>query len=137
MSVSGTVTDQGRLPLFPGPVTCNFRGPKVNSYWLNMKAVGYHHGLHSVEIISILLIISRAHQPNLHPLISPFLFRPLPISKMVKIAVAGGSGRTSLSTQNTTINHADFKSTEVGQEVIDALVAAREHDIVILSRNVM
>jgi hypothetical protein len=56
---------------------------------------------------------------------------------MVKIAVAGGSGRTSLSTQNTAINHADFKSTEVGQEVIDALVAARKHNIVILSRNVM
>jgi hypothetical protein len=56
---------------------------------------------------------------------------------MVKIAVAGGSGRTSLNTLNTAINHADFKSTEVGQEVIDALVAARKHDIVILSRNVM
>jgi hypothetical protein len=87
--------NQGRLPLFPGPVTCDFREPKVNSYWLNFKAVGRHHGLHKVEVIPILMIISRAHQADLHLLFSPFLFRPLPKSKMVKIAVAGGSGRTS------------------------------------------
>jgi hypothetical protein len=56
---------------------------------------------------------------------------------MVKIAVAGGSGRTSLNTLNTAINHADFKPTEVGREVVDALVATKRHEIVILSRNVI
>ena len=55
---------------------------------------------------------------------------------MVKIAVAGGAGRMSLNTLNTAINHADFEPTEVGQEVVDALVAIKRHEIVILSRNV-
>jgi hypothetical protein len=55
---------------------------------------------------------------------------------MVKIAVAGGSGRTALYIQITFPNNADFPLTEVAQEVIDALVAAKKHEITILSRNV-
>lgn len=54
---------------------------------------------------------------------------------MVKIAVAGGSGRTALHTEITTTTHANVPL-EVGQEVIDALVAAKKHEITIFSRNV-
>lgn len=55
---------------------------------------------------------------------------------MVKIAVAGGSGRAALHIQSTFTNPADFLPTEVAQEVIDALVAVKKHEIMILSRNV-
>lgn len=53
---------------------------------------------------------------------------------MVKIAVAGGSGRTALNTQ--TLDQITLTlTTEVGREVIDALVAAKKHEVMILTRS--
>ena len=54
---------------------------------------------------------------------------------MVKIAVAGGSGRAALCIQITFPIALTFL-TEVAREVIDALVAAKKHKITILGRNV-
>lgn len=53
---------------------------------------------------------------------------------MVKIAVAGGSGRATLRIQNM-INCTDFFPAELAQEVIDTLIAANKHQITILTRN--
>jgi hypothetical protein len=63
---------------------------------------------------------------------------------MVKIAVAGGSGgnetHSSLTQDPEKIQKTPMLTTlcftEVAQEVIDALLAAKKHEITILSRTV-
>ena len=55
---------------------------------------------------------------------------------MVKIAIAGGSGRTSPLVYIELPCMANFNITEVAQEVIDALLVSGKHEIVILSRKV-
>lgn len=54
---------------------------------------------------------------------------------MVKIAVAGGSGRTPNLVPSTERFSANT-TVEVAREVIDALVATKKHEITILSRHV-
>jgi hypothetical protein len=81
------------MALLSWPVMCDFREPKTNPYWLQLKEVGHHSGLHNMEFIPISITIDRAHQSNnWHQL----FVQTLPNSKMVMIAVAGGSGRLSL-----------------------------------------
>jgi len=55
---------------------------------------------------------------------------------MVKIAIAGGSGRTSPLVYIELPCMTNFNITEVAQEVIDALLVSGKHEIVILSRKV-
>jgi hypothetical protein len=47
-----------------------------------------------LEVIPILNLLVRTHQPdNWHSVLCPQIIQTLPKAKMVKIAVAGGSGR--------------------------------------------
>jgi hypothetical protein len=56
-------------------------------------------------------------------------------SKMVKIAIAGGAGSAFRRTQSSTKLSADV-FIDVGQEIIDALLATGKHEITILTRRV-
>jgi hypothetical protein len=62
---------------------------------------------------------------------------------MVKIAVAGGSGSTSYLTIlasyhvfNPSVSHLTVSNVEIASEIINALVATKKHEILILSRRV-
>jgi hypothetical protein len=62
---------------------------------------------------------------------------------MVKIAVAGGSGSTSYRTIlasyhvfNLLVFHLTVANVEIACEIINALVATKKHEILILSRRV-
>jgi hypothetical protein len=65
--------------------------------------------LHPLPDIPILFITLRSHSIPCK--------KPITISKMVKIAIAGGAGN-------------------VAQEIIDVLVASKKHEILILTRRV-
>ncbi|EED19053.1 conserved hypothetical protein [Talaromyces stipitatus ATCC 10500] len=52
---------------------------------------------------------------------------------MVKVAVAGGSGRESMPNREIDVDKANC-TLEVALEIIDALLASKKHDITILSR---
>lgn len=56
---------------------------------------------------------------------------------MVKVAIAGGSGRMfSILTRQILFIDEIQTCTEVAREVINALVATRKHEIVVFSRSV-
>jgi hypothetical protein len=56
---------------------------------------------------------------------------------MVKIAVAGGTGgAVPTFKQNNNLETTLIALTELAREVVDALVAARKHEITILTRRV-
>ena len=79
----------------------DFRQAKVNPYWPNIMERP-PHGLHNMGIMLIAMMISRDHQFKKLCLSIHFLLNyleTLPQSNMVKIAVAGGSGRMILFAQ--------------------------------------
>jgi hypothetical protein len=64
-----------------------------------------------------------------------YLHESIPLlSKMVKIAIAGGAGSMLISRYGR--HSTDSSTTDVAQEIIDVLVAENKHEILIMTRQV-